>query len=162
MQNEALCKHLFALLDGGHAHADLDHVTADMPFDKQGIVPENLPHSAWQILEHIRIALEDMVEYSNNEHGTYRERNFPVDYWPKSPAPSTPECWSQSVAEIKSGIARFKQLLADPNRDLFAPFEWGDGQTLLHEALQIADHNAYHLGEIVVVRQLLGVWRKAM
>jgi len=161
MQNEALRKHLFALLDGGHAHATLDQIVGDMPLDKQGIVPENLPHSAWQILEHIRIAMEDMVEFSNNEQGSYRERNFPVDYWPQSPAPATPTCWEQTVSEIKSQIARFKQLLSDPKRDPFAPFPWADGQTLLLEALQIADHNAYHLGELVVLRQLLGVWRAA-
>jgi hypothetical protein len=115
-----------------------------------------LPHSAWEVLEHIRLAQRDILEFS--ESAEYQPRTFPDDYWPQSHVPASEAEWEKSVQSILADRGAFIALLQDPKRDLFEPFPWGEGQTLLREALLIAEHNAYHVGEIVVLRRLLGVW----
>ncbi len=147
---------LKALLDGGQAHAKLDDAIKDMPFDKQGIVPEGLPYSAWQLLEHIRIAQQDILEFSDNADGSYKPMKWPDDYWPKSPEPPSKSAWDDSVAALKKDRSAFEKLLKE--RDLTEAFPWGDGQNLLREALLIADHESYHTGELIVTRRLLGAW----
>ena len=151
-----LKKQLKALLDGGQAHAKLDEAVEGLPFDLQGKVPEGLPYSPWQLLEHIRIAQKDILEFSDNAKGEYKPMRWPDDYWPKSPAPPDEQAWERSVAQLRSDRAAFEALLAE--RDLVEPFPWGDGQNLLREALLIADHEAYHTGELIVTRRLLGAW----
>jgi hypothetical protein len=155
---DALVKELTLQLRGGHAHAPLDQVVKGFPFEKQGTVPEGLPYSGWQLLEHIRLAVEDMVEFSANQDGHYKEKKWPEDYWPKSAQPPSKGAWEKSVKQIKGEIEKFVELISDPKTDLFKPLPWGDGQTLFKEACQIVDHNAYHLGELVTVRRILGVW----
>ena len=145
------------LLDGGQAHATLEMATSDMPLDKQGVVPAGLPYSAWQLLEHIRIAQRDILEFSDNEDGSYKPMQWPQDYWPNSPEPPDAQSWQQSVNAIQHDRATFEALLRE--RDLTAAFAWGDGQNLLREAFLIADHAAYHLGELVTVRRALGCWK---
>ena len=154
-----LLKQLTTLLDGGEAHVSFDHATADLPFGKQGIVPQGLPYSAWQLLEHLRIAQRDIVDFSDNTAGNYRPLAWPDDYWPREPSPSGESAWPESLEQIRTDRARFEELLR--TSDLTTPFPWGDGQTLLRQALLIADHNAYHLGELVAVRRLLGEWSPA-
>jgi len=154
-----LKKELLFQLRGGHAHASLAEVVTDMPFEKQGVVPKGMPYSAWQLLEHLRLALEDMVEFSDNADGHYREKTFPDDYWPKSAEPPSKQAWAASVKKIEAELEKFEKLISDPRADLFKPFPWGDGQTLAREALQIVDHNAYHLGELVAVRRAVGAWK---
>jgi hypothetical protein len=151
-------KELVYQLRGGHAHAPLEQVVKDMPFEKQGVVPKGMPYSAWQLLEHLRLALEDMVEFSDNADGHYREKSFPEGYWPKSAEPPSKNAWAESVKKIEAEMEKFVKLISDPKADLFRPFAWGDGQTLLREAMQIVDHNAYHLGELVAVRRSVGAW----
>ena len=153
---DAIRKELIFQLRGGHAHAPLSKVVEDFPFDKQGITPHGMPYSGWQLLEHIRLALEDMVEFSASSK--YKEKRFPEDYWPKSAEPPSKAAWSKSVKKIEAEIEKFVKLISNPKADLFEPFAWGDGQTLFKEACQIVDHNAYHLGELVAVRRILGVW----
>jgi uncharacterized damage-inducible protein DinB len=148
---------LKALLDGGQAHAKLDDAVKGMPFELQGVVPEGLPYSAWQLLEHIRIAQKDILDFSDNADGSYKPMRWPDDYWPKDAAPPNESAWAASVAALKKDRTAFEKLLKD--RDLAEAFPWGDGQNLLREALLIADHESYHTGELVLVRRLLGAWK---
>jgi hypothetical protein len=154
----ALIKQLLALLQGGQAHADFEAVMRDFPAEHYGTLPANLPYSAWQILEHLRIAQRDILNFSAPPTGGYQHLAWPDDYWPKSPAPPSPEAWGNAIAAIRSDRAAFEALLQKPGADLYKPFRWGDGQNLLREALLVADHNAYHLGELIVIRRLLGTW----
>jgi hypothetical protein len=155
---DAVRQKLIALLDGGQAHTTLDEVVKDFPPKYRGIVPEKLPYSAWQLLEHMRIAQKDILDFSSPPEGGYKHIKWPDDYWPKENEPVSEEAWDQSVAQIKSDLEAFKALLTKPDVDLVEPFPWGEGQNLLREALLIADHNAYHLGELLVVRRLVVAW----
>jgi len=158
--SDELRKQLIALLDGGQAHATFDQAVENFPADLRGVVPEGLPYSAWQLLEHLRIAQKDILDFSAPSSGGYQHMRFPEDYWPKEAKPSSPEAWELSVATIKADLERFKALILKPDADLYKPFRWGTGQNLLREALLIADHAAYHIGELVLLRRLLGAWKK--
>ena len=156
--DQELRKQLLALLRGGQAHATFDQVIADMPVDLRGVVPDKLPYSAWQILEHMRITQHNIFNFSAPPTGGYHSIKWPDDYWPRSAEPPSPEAWDRTVAAIGADREQFEALLMKPEADLAKPFRWGEGQNLLREALLIADHNAYHLGELLVVRRLLGAW----
>ena len=156
----ALRQQLLDLLRGGQAHTTFDEVVKDFPAELRGAVPPNLPYSAWQLLEHLRIALHDIFLFSAPPTGGYQPMQWPEDYWPKSQQPPTPQAWDQSIDAFRMNMKRFEALIETPESDLFKPFRWGDGQTLLREALLVADHTAYHLGELVVVRRILGTWHK--
>ena len=152
-----LKKQLKALLDGGQAHATLDDALSGLSFEDQGRVPEGLPYSPWQLLEHMRTAQRDILDFSDNTDGTYKPMKWPDDYWPKQAAPPDEQAWGASVKALRSDRAAFERLLAE--RDLIEPFPWGEGQNLLREALLIADHESYHTGELIVARRLLGAWK---
>jgi hypothetical protein len=157
---QALRKQLQALLDGGQAHATFDDAVKDFPAKLRGTVPEGLPYSAWQILEHLRIAQRDILDFSNNSDGSYKPRKWPEEYWPKSAEPHSADAWEHSVAQVHKDRKAFEALLrAADDEALVAPFAWGEGQSLLREALLIADHDAYHVGELIVLRRLLGAWK---
>jgi DinB superfamily len=155
-QEKSLREHLLALLRGADAHLDFEKTIADFPPELQGRQPAGLPHSAWQLLEHMRIAQWDIVEFSGNPKHVSPE--FPSGYWPKSETPPGPESWGESVAGIRRDLKRMEKLVSDPKTDLYARIPHGDGQTVLREALLVADHNAYHLGQLLLVRRLLGAW----
>jgi hypothetical protein len=157
-QHAELRKQLLALLDGGQAHVTFDDAVKDFPAELRGTIPIDLPYSAWQLLEHLRITQRDILNFSAPPTGGYHAINWPDDYWPKSAEPPTKQAWDQSIAAIRTDLKHFEDLIQKPESDLFKPFRWGDGQNLLREALLIADHTAYHLGELVVLRRLLGVW----
>jgi hypothetical protein len=159
-QPSELIKQLLALLHGGQAHAGFDAAIKDFPVEARGKVPEGLPYSAWQILEHLRITQKDILNFSAPPTGGYHAINWPDDYWPKSAEPPMAGDWDRTVASIRDDLKKFEALITKPGVDLYRPFLWGDGQNLLREALLIADHNAYHLGELIVIRRLLGVWHK--
>jgi uncharacterized damage-inducible protein DinB len=149
------------LLDGGQAHATLDDAVKNFHAELRGIAPHNLPYSAWQILEHIRITQRDILDFSSNEGGTYLSRKWPEEYWPKESAPPSASAWDGSIHQIHTDRKAFEVLLHAANEAaLITPFPWGEGQTLLREALLIADHTAYHTGEIIILRRLLGCWKK--
>ena len=154
--DKALREELVDLLRSGHAHATFDQAVKDFPPDKMGVRPAGSPHSAWELLEHMRIAQNDIVLFSQSADHVSPE--FPDGYWPKSPGPKDPSAWKESVRALQQDLADFEKLLRDPGRDLYTRFPWGDGQTLLREALLIADHNAYHLGQLLLVRRLVGAW----
>ena len=158
---QALRKQLKALLDGGQAHATFDQAVADFPAELRGVVPEGLPYSGWQILEHMRITQKDILDFSDNADGKYKELKWPEGYWPKSTAPKDEAEWEHSIAEIRADRKTFEKLLQHADdAQLLKPFAWGDGQSLLREVLLLADHDAYHLGEMIVVRRLVGAWKK--
>jgi hypothetical protein len=154
----AIRENLVWLLEGGHAHAKFDEVVAGFPSDRTGIRPNGASHSAWEVLEHMRIAQNDILRFSLSVD--YVSPDWPEGYWPAAAAPEAEGGWSQSVRDFRKDLAEFIDLIRDPARDLYKNFPWGTGQTLLREALLIADHNSYHLGELVLVRRLLGIWSR--
>lgn len=158
--NAELIKQLLALLKGGQAHAGFEAVVKDFPVELRGVVPDKLPYSAWQLVEHLRITQRDILNFSAPPTGGYHAINWPDDYWPKTAEPPSATAWDETIAAIRSDQKQFEALLAKPDADLYKPFRWGDGQNLLREALLIADHNAYHIGELIVLRRLLGAWHK--
>ncbi|QMV17338.1 DinB family protein [Granulicella sp. 5B5] len=151
---------LLKMLDGGQAHATFEQAVKGFPAELRGVVPQGLPYSAWQIVEHIRIAQRDILEFSDNEDGTYKPLKWPDSYWPKEAAPPSKSAWDESVAMVLDDRARFEGLIADASEaKLVEPFAWGDGQTLFREAMLIVDHAGYHVGELIVLRRLLGAWK---
>jgi hypothetical protein len=154
--NHSLREHLLELLKGGHAHATFDDAIKDLPAKLQGARPKNFPHSPWMLLEHLRIAQHDILEFSRNEK--HKSPKWPDGYWPKEAVPPNAAAWDKSVEQFRSDLEIMKDLVADPKTDLFAKIPWGDGQTILREAMLVADHNAYHVAQIVDVRRLLEAW----
>lgn len=157
--DSALREQLVQLLRGGHAHASFDETIRDFPLDRIGVRPQGVPYSAWELLEHMRIAQKDILEFSRSAE--YVSPKWPEGYWPKSPGPERESQWNESVLAFRHDLARFESMIQDPGQDLNRKFPWGEGQTLLREALLIADHNSYHLGQLVLGRRLLGVWHQA-
>jgi hypothetical protein len=149
----SLRKHLDNLLRMKGAHLTLEAAVADFPVALRGSKLAGAPHSAWELLEHMRIAQEDMLDFSRNPN--YREKTFPDDYWPATASPPSEEAWMASVARFQSDLQEMRDLIADTKHDLLAALPHGKGQTLLREALQVADHNSYHLGQLMFLRKTL-------
>ncbi len=149
---------LVALLKGGQAHAGFDATVADLAPEHRGARPPGAPHSAWQLLEHLRIAQWDILEFSRDPQ--HVSPKWPEGYWPNDPAPPGKKSWDESLAAFSRDNQALQDLVTDPKNDLHAAFPWGDGQTLLRETLLAADHNAYHLGQLILVRRLLGAWKE--
>jgi hypothetical protein len=158
---DPLREQLKKLLDGGQAHATFDDAVKDFPAKFRATVPENLPYSAWQLLEHIRITQHDILNFSAPPTGGYQPLEWPKAYWPESSEPPYPGSWDATIEAIRSDLKKFQAIVANPDADLYKPFRWGEGQNLFREALLIADHTAYHLGELVLLRRLLGIWKKS-
>ena len=154
--DKALREHLLYLLRGGGAHLNFDAAVANLPPKLRGAKPRRAPYSPWQLLEHMRIAQWDILDFCRNPN--YTELEFPAGCWPKTQAPPNNAAWEKSVKAFRADLRAMQKLVADPKTDLFARISWGDGQTILREALLVADHNAYHLGQLVVIRRLLGAW----
>ena len=152
----SLRQHLIEVLTGGHAHATFEDAVKGLPPKLHGAKPANFPHSAWMILEHLRIAQWDILEFSRNKK--HESPKWPEGYWPKTDAPANEQAWNKSVEQFESDLKAMKDLVKNPKTDLFAKIPWGDGQTILREALLVADHNAYHVAQLVNVRRLLGAW----
>lgn len=152
-----LRQNLAYLISGGGAHVKLDKVIKDFPPEMRGAKPDRFPHSAWMILEHMRIAQWDILEFSRNKK--HVSPKWPEEYWPKTEAPASAAAWNKSIQQFRADQQSMIDLVENPKTDLFAKIAWGDGQTILREALLVADHNAYHLAQIVDVRRLLGSWQ---
>ncbi|QPH40806.1 DinB family protein [Pedobacter endophyticus] len=155
MEKDILITELKKLLNGGTAHVGLKDAVANLPFNLLGERPHQLPYSIWQLVSHIKIAQWDMLQFSKD--GNHQSPKWPDEYWPKETAPKDENEWDETIAQIDSDLNEFIQLVE--NEDLFAQIPHGDGQSILREAFQIADHNAYHVAEIVVIRRLLGAWK---
>ena len=154
--DKSLREHLLYLLSGGGAHATFDDVVKGLPPNLRGKKPARFPHSAWMLLEHMRLAQWDILDFSRNPK--HVSPDWPEGYWPKTQAPPSAAAWTKSIREFQSNLNAMQDLVADPATDLYAPIPWGDGQTILREALLVADHNAYHLGQLAMLRKLLGAW----
>src|SRR3984885_781245 len=157
-ESDALRQHLLDLLRGRNAHADFDAVVADFPSRMRGVKPPGAPHTAWQLLEHMRIAQADILEFSRD--AKHVSPDWPEGYWPAADAPPDSAAWDKSVASFRRDLAQMHALVMDPQSDLLARIPHGTGQTILREALLVADHNAYHLGKALTVRRLLGNWKE--
>lgn len=154
--DDAVRKQLADSLRKGLAHAPFERIIKGFPVDRAGERPAGLPHSAWELLEHIRIAQDDILRFSKSSE--YQEMKWPEEYWPPTAGPVDATAWAQSVEAFHKDLDEFVGLLLDSNRKLTEPFPWGDGQTLLREALLILDHNSHHLGQLILVRKALGAW----
>lgn len=154
--SNVLREHLLNLLKGVGAHADFNTAIADFPPDLRGTKPAGAPHTAWQLLEHLRIAQWDILEFSRDSKHVSPE--WPHGYWPETEAPPDAKAWDESVRRFQRDLKLMQALVVDEDNDLFAPIPHGTGQTLLREALLLADHNAYHIGQLVLLRRLLGTW----
>jgi uncharacterized damage-inducible protein DinB len=154
--DKALRDHLLYLLRGGGAHLDFESAIAGLPAKLRGARPAGVPHTPWRLLEHMRLAQWDILEFSRKPG--HVSPKFPEGYWPQEDGPPDTAAWDRSAAQFRADLQAMQDLVADPATDLFAAIPHGEGQTVLREALLIADHNAYHLGQLVVVRRALGAW----
>ena len=158
-KDQALREHLLYLLRGGGAHLGFDEVIADWPAKLRGVKPPGAQHTGWQLLEHMRIAQWDILEFSRNAKHVSPE--FPAGYWPATETPPEKGAWEKSLAAFRADLKAMTKLIADAHTDLCARIPWGEGQTALREALLVADHNAYHLGQLVMLRRMLGTWQES-
>jgi hypothetical protein len=154
-----LRRHLLYLLRGGGAHVHFDDALRGLPPRFRGKPPAGFPYTAWQLLEHMRLAQWDILEFSRNPR--HVSPDWPAGYWPKTPAPPSAAAWSRSIKSFRADLAAIQALVARHSTDLFARIPHGTGQTILREALLVADHNAYHLGQIVLIRRALGAWEES-
>jgi hypothetical protein len=150
---DPLRKHLIDLLRMEGAHLSFDEAVKGFPIELRGAKPKGAPHTPWQLLEHLRIAQWDILDFSRNP--AYKEMKWPDDYWPKTEAPPDAAAWDHSVEQFHRDLKAMEQLVSDPSVDLTARIPHGSGQTVLREALLVADHNSYHLGQLVFVRKML-------
>jgi hypothetical protein len=156
-QSDMLREQLIKLMGWEDAHVSFDAAVEGVPPQFQGVRPEGLPYSPWQLLEHMRLTQRDILDFCRDPG--YEAPQWPDDYWPKSTIPPTPEAWQESVAAFRADREALEELIADPTVDLYATIPHGTGQTYLREVVLVADHSAYHVGELVAVRRVLGVWR---
>lgn len=153
-QDQALRDHLLELLNSRSAHLDFDKAIQDLPPELRGRKAGDGFHTIWQLVEHLRITQWDILDFSRNPD--YVAIDWPKDYWPETEAPPDDEAWERSVEAFRQDLQAMKDLVADPKTDLYAKIPWGEGQTILREAMLVADHNAYHLGQVVAVRKVFG------
>ncbi len=157
--DQDLRKQLVTLLKGGQAHVHFGDALDDFPVRKRGVPAKGLAHTAWQLLEHVRIAQWDILEFSRNADHVSPE--FPEGYWPKSPIPPSPAAWDKSIRDFHYDLLQMIALVENPKTDLHAAIPHGNGKTILREVLVLADHNSYHLGQLVDLRRALGIWPEA-
>jgi hypothetical protein len=155
--DKALRQHVINLLKGADAHVAFDAAVNSVPVNLRGRRPEGAEHSLWELLEHLRIAQWDILEFSRN--AKHKSPEFPSGYWPRAETPPDEKAWDQSVQAFRKDLASLCELVAEGSTDLFAKIPHGDSQTVLREALVAADHNAYHVGQLVLLRRLLGAWQ---
>ena len=156
MEETQLRKRLTTLLKGGEAHRGFNDIVEGLPAALRGRQPDGLPHSPWQLLEHMRIAQQDILAFC--QRPDYESPDWPDEYWPSDPNPPTPAAWEESITAFRSDLQTVIDMAENPEIDLGREIPHGNGQTYLREVLLVADHNAYHLGQLVMVRRLLGSW----
>lgn len=154
---DGLRKQILELLRAKGAHADFDQAVEGLPENLRGTRVKDLPFTPWRLLEHMRIAQWDILEFSRDPK--HKSPDWPEGYWPLDDAPPDAAAWDASIAAFRRDLAAMEKLVGDSSTDLFARIPHGDGQTLLREALLVADHNSYHLGQLIMLRRLLGAWK---
>jgi hypothetical protein len=159
VNDKALREHLVSLLASRNAHIDWKGALEGWPSKLQGVKPPGAPHTAWQLLEHLRIGQWDILEFSRNPK--HASPKWPDDYWPRTEAPPTKAAWEKSLKRFRTDLQALQKLVQNPKTDLLARIPHGTGQTILREALLVADHNAYHVGQLVLLRRLLGAWKSS-
>jgi hypothetical protein len=157
MSDKAIRDLLGKALAWGDAHATFDNAVSDIPAEVRGRRPEDLPYSAWQLIEHLRITQRDILDFCVDPD--YQEMKWPDDYWPSSPEPPSAEAWDESIRAYKKDRQALQKLAADTSVDLAAEIPHGDGQTYMRELVLVVDHSAYHVGQLVLLRRLLGLWK---
>jgi hypothetical protein len=155
--DEALRDEVRWLLRGGGAHAGFDAAVANLPARFRGARPPGLPHTPWRLVEHMRLAQRDILEFCTNPE--YESPPWPEGYWPEGDGPPGPRAWAGSIRQFREDARAIEALVVDDSIDLFATLPWGEGAGILHEALLVADHNAYHIGQLIAVRRALGAWK---
>lgn len=155
-QDSALREQLVYLLSGGGAHCGFDQAVGHLPENLLSHSPSGAPYSSYDIVEHMRIAQWDILEFCRNP--SHASPDWPSGYWPSPNAEPTAEAWHQSIDSFRADLQAMQDLVSDESVDLYAPIPHGDGQTILREALLVADHNGYHIGQLIVVRRALGAW----
>jgi hypothetical protein len=156
--DEALRKQLGELLTWGDAHVDWKTAVADLPAEKRGEKAAGLPHTAWELLDHTRITQRDILDFCTN--AKYEALEWPAGYWPKTPAPPDDAAWDKTIRELAADTRSMVKLIENPKTELFARIPHGSGQTFLREVVLLADHSAYHLGQLVLVRRAIGAWKE--
>lgn len=157
MKSSKSIRHLLLeQLNGRNAHVDFEQAIDGLSFEEAGLPVEGLPHTVWQLIEHIRLGQDDIIEFCKNP--AYEAIDWPDDYWPASDKPTDKEELAASIRAVKEGIQEMREMIQNPENDLQETFPHGNGQTLFREAMLIVDHNAYHIGQIVQIRRLLGSW----
>jgi len=156
--NALLRQHLQRLLEWEDAHVGYDTAVTGIPAELRGKRPPGLPHSPWEILEHLRLTQQDILDFCINP--AYEQRAWPDDYWPDSAAPPSAKAWDESIRRFREDRKALQKLAGDPKLDLEAKIPHGSGQTYLRELVLVADHSAYHIGQLVLTRRLLGAWKK--
>ncbi len=159
MSDQGIRDHLGHMVGGEGAHAGFDKIVANFPVALRGVVPDGTAHSAWQLLEHLRIAQWDILEFSRDAE--HQSPEFPTGYWPESALPPSEAAWDNSIESFKADRQEMVALVANPATDVFATIPHGTGQTVFKEAYVVAKHNSYHLGELVMLRRLLGIWSES-
>jgi hypothetical protein len=152
-QNKALREQLLHAMRGDQSHIDFEAVTDDLSAELGGIKPETAPHTAWQLLEHMRFAQHDILEFSRNPE--HKSPKWPEGYWPKTEAPPDQKAWEASIGTFRKEAQEMEDLISDPDQNLFKTLDGGSGQTLLREALVLAAHNSYHLGQLMFLKKIL-------
>jgi len=153
MKADIVRQELVQMLRGGVAHVTFDDVMKSFPFKWTGVKPAGCPHTAWQLLEHLRIAQQDIIDFTRNVN--YVELQFPADYWPPTEAPPDESAWKESVTAFQNDIAEMEKIIQDESNDLLARFPHGTGQSIFREAFVLAEHNSYHLGQLMLLRRML-------
>ena len=154
--DDATRAQVLALLRGGNAHMTFDQAVADFPMDRINERPPNVPYTPWHLLEHLRRTQRDILAFTASPD--YQELAWPDDYWPDQATEAAPGDWDETISLFRDDLEAMQALVADPAQDLHAPLPNGTGQTLLREALLVADHNAHHVGEFAILRQVMGAW----
>jgi len=157
--DQELRAHLKKLLDWEDAHVGFDAAVKGIAPDLRGVAPEGQAHSPWQLLEHLRRTQRDILDFCRDP--AYEEPSSMEEYWPPSPAPPRPQAWDESIAAFRRDREELRRLAGDAAIDLYARIPHGTGQTYLRELLLVADHNAYHVGQLVALRRRLGIWKSA-
>lgn len=156
MSHDAFRQHLVELLKSENAHTGFSKAVQELRKDQRGQLPDGASHTAWQLVEHLRIAQWDILEFSRNAE--HESPEWPDGYWPPTDTPPTDAAWEESIEAFRRDRNAMCELVGDPETDLLAEIPWGDGQTLLREALLLADHNSYHIGQLVSLRRALRSW----